>query len=118
MPTRIDPTINVLKGQLNGAAAKKGAEMIGKWEADLEKADWRVSKTIHANLVKLRHHLEGDKLDGATIAELLVKLGESTERAAAHAEGDNGGKLESLGQALVKAGEGLGGQRGTSRDED
>lgn len=118
MPTRIDPTINVLQGQLTGAAAKKGAEMIGKWEGDLEKADWRGAKTIHTNLVKLRHHLEGGHLDGMTIAELLIKLGESTERAANHAEKGNVDKLHSLGQALVKAGEGLGGQRGNGADED
>ena len=107
MPTRIDPTINVLKGQLHRAAVKKGAEIIRKWEPDLEKANWRGAKTIHGDPVKLRHHLEGDKLDGATIAELMVKLGESAERAAPHTEGNTSGKLESLGQVLVKAGEGL-----------
>ena len=107
MPTRIDPTINLLKGQLNGAAAKKGAEQIGKWEADLEKADWRGAKAIHENLVRLRHHLEGGDLNGATIADLLVKLGEETGRAASHAKGNTVGKLESLGQALVQAGQGL-----------
>ena len=58
-------------------------------------------------MVKLQHHLQSGTLDGATIAGLLVKLGESTERAAKHAEGNSAGKLESLGQALVKAGEGL-----------
>lgn len=107
MPTRIDPTINVLKGHLNGTAVKKGAEVISKWEADLEKVDWCGAKTIHGDLVKLRRHLEGNKQDGATIVELLVKLGESTERAATHAKGDTGTKLESLGQTLVKAGKGL-----------
>ena len=107
MPTRIDPTINLLKNQLTGAAAKKGAEMIGKWEADLEKADFTGAKTIHTDLVKLQHHLEGDALDGTTIAELMVKLGESTARAAKHTEGTTSSKLESLGQALVTAGEGL-----------
>ena len=107
MPTRIDPTINLLKSQLTGAAAKKGAEMIGKWEADLGKADFTGAKTIHTDLVKLQHHLEGDTLDGTTISELMVKLGESTARAAKHAEGNTSGKLESLGQALVTAGQGL-----------
>ena len=107
MTTKIDSTINVLKSHLTGAAAKKGAETIGQWEADLEKAEWRGAKTIHEDLVKLRHHLEGGAPDGAVIGALLVKLGESTERAAAHAEGDTGSKLESLGQALVRAGDGL-----------
>lgn len=97
MPTRIDPTINLLSGQLNVAAAKKGAEQIGKWEADLEKAEWRGATPIHADLVRLRHHLEGGDLDGTTIAGLLVKLGESTERAAEHAEGNTVGKLHKLG---------------------
>ncbi len=107
MSTNIDSTIHVLKGQLNAAAVQKGAQMIGKWEADLEHADWVGAKTIHADLVKLRHHLESGKLDGATIGKLLIKLGESTERAAIHAKGDTVDHLKSLGQALVKAGEGL-----------
>ena len=110
MPTRIDPTINVLKGQLNAAAAKKGVEMIGKWEGDLEKADWRGAKIIHENLGKLRRHLEGGELNGATIGGLLVTLGEETGRAASHAQGDTTGKLNSLSQALIDAGKGLGGQ--------
>lgn len=107
MTTQIESTIKFLQGHLTEAAAKKGAEAIGKWETDLEKADWRGAKVIHEDLVKLRHHLEGDKLDGGAIGELMVKLGESTTRAAAHAEGKDGGKLETLGQTLVKVGEGL-----------
>ncbi len=107
MSANIDSTINVLKGQLNAAAVQKGAQMISKWEADLDHADWLGAKTIHADLVKLRHHLEGGKLDGATIGKLLIKLGESTERAAVHAKGDTTDQLKSLGQTLVKAGEGL-----------
>lgn len=107
MPTRIDPTINLLQDLLSDTAAKKGAEIIGKWEGDIEKAEFTGAKTIHADLVKLQHHLQSGTLDGATIAGLLVKLSESTERAAKHAEGNSAGKLESLAQALVKAGEGL-----------
>jgi hypothetical protein len=107
MSTKIDSTIHLLTQKLTEAAVKHGAEMIGKWEADLEKAEWRGAKTIHADLTKLRHHLEGNTRDGVAIGELLIKLGESTERAAAHAESD-GDKLESLGQALISAGKGLG----------
>lgn len=107
MSTKIDSTLTLVKGHLTEAAVKHGAEMIGKWEADLEKAEWRGAKTIHADLTKLRHHLESDTRDGVAIGELLIKLGEATERAAAHAEG-GGGKIESLGQALVSAGKGLG----------
>ena len=107
MPTRIDPTIHLLQDLTSEAAAKKGAELIGKWEGDIEKAEFTGAKTIHADLIKLQHHLQGGSLDGATIGELLVKLGESTERAGKHAEGANVSKLESLGQALVKAGQGL-----------
>ena len=107
MPTNIDSTIHVLKGQLNATAVQKGTQMISKWEADLERADWLGAKTIHADLVKLRHHLEGGKLDGATIAKLLIKLGESTERAAVHTKDDTIGHLKSLSQALVKASESL-----------
>lgn len=107
MPIKIDSTISILTGQMTDAAVKKGVEMIGKWETDLEKAEFTGAKTIHADLVKLRHHLEGGDLDGAVIAELLVKMGKSTENAANHAKGETVGKLVSLGQALGKAGKSL-----------
>ncbi|THF69593.1 hypothetical protein E7T06_11285 [Deinococcus sp. Arct2-2] len=107
MPTKIDSTIGTLTGPLTSAAKKKGAQTIAKWEADLEKAEWTGAKTIHADLGKLRRHLEDGQTDGAALADLLVKLGESTERAAKQAKGSASGKLEGLGQALVKAGEGL-----------
>jgi hypothetical protein len=107
MSTKIDSTIHLLTEKLTEAAVKHGAEIIGKWEADLENAEWRGAKTIHTDLTKLRHHLEGDTRDGVAIGELLIKLGESTDLAATHSEGD-GGKIESLGQALISAGKGLG----------
>lgn len=112
MTTRIDLTFAILKDQLTKSAARKGAEIIGAWEADLEKANWRGAKTIHTDLVKLRRHLEagaveGGTLDGVLIGALMIKLGGSTMHAAAHAEGDPGRKLQSLGRALVAAGKGL-----------
>jgi uncharacterized protein YjbI with pentapeptide repeats len=109
MSKKIDATTELFKGKLTGAAVKTGAKMISKWEADLKEAEFTGAKTIHADLVKLRRHLEGDELDGATIGGLLVKLGGSTGRAATQAKGNNVGKLESLGQTLVKVGESLGG---------
>ena len=108
MTKSIDSTIELLKGKLTEAAAKKAPAAIQKWEDELEKADWRGAKTIHEDLGKLRRHLEGTSTDESTIGELLVKLGNSTSHAAAHAEGEGRTALESLGAALVKAGEGLG----------
>ena len=112
MTTTITSTLDVLKGHLIGAAAQKGAERIRQWEADLGGADWRGARAIRADLVKLRHHLEGSALedgapDGVVIGALLVKLGGATACAAAHAGGDTGGGLEHLGRALVQAGKGL-----------
>lgn len=107
MSTKIDSTIHLLSDKLTEAAAKHGAEIIGKWEADLEAADFRGAKTIHTDLGTLRHHLEGGTLDGAVVGELMVKLGEATERAAAHAEGTSGERLTKLGETLVTAGKGL-----------
>lgn len=106
MTSKIDQTVDLLQGSLT-KAADKGTDMLSKWESDLEKADWRGAKTIHEDLGKLRRQLEEDEPDGSAISELLVKLGESTKRAASQAEGDTVGELESLGDALVKAGEGL-----------
>jgi uncharacterized protein YjbI with pentapeptide repeats len=108
MSKKIDSTTELFQGKLSEAAIKQGAKMISKWQADLEKAEFSGAKTIHADLTKLRRHLEGDELDGATIGGLLVKLGGSTGRASKLAKGVTVGKLESLGQALVKAGESLG----------
>ena len=107
MTKSIDSTIELLKGKLTEAAAKKAPAAIQKWEDELEKADWRGAKTIHEDLGKLRRHLEGTSTDESTISELLIKLGNSTSHAAAHADGEGRTKLESLGSALVKAGEGL-----------
>jgi hypothetical protein len=104
MPTRIQPTVNALSGDLD---PKKGADLIGKWEADLEKADWRGAKTIHADLVALKKQLEGGAPDGAKIKELLGKLGQETLRAANHVEGATGQQLQELGRALEQAGSGL-----------
>ncbi len=108
MSTKIDSTIHLLTGQLAETAAKHGAEIISQWETDLEAADFRGAKTIHADLTKLRHHLEGSELSGVAIGELLVNLGGSTERAAAHAEGTQGERLAKMGEALISAGKGLG----------
>jgi uncharacterized protein YjbI with pentapeptide repeats len=109
MSKKIDSTTELFQGKLTGAAVKTGAKMISKWQTDLEKAEFSGAKTIHADLGKLRRHLEGDDLNGATIGELLVKLGRSTERAAKLAKGVTASKLENLGQTLVKAGESLSG---------
>lgn len=108
MSTKIDSTIHLLTDKLTEAAAKHGAEIIGKWETDLEAADFRGAKTIHADLTKLRHHLEGESLNGVAIGELLVNLGGSTERAAAHVEGTQAERLAKMGEALISAGKGLG----------
>ncbi len=110
MIKQVDSTIELLKGKLEEAAAKKAPAIIGKWEAEMEKAEWRGAKTIHEDLGKLRHHLEGDAHDKSAISELLVKLGHSTTHAAAHADGDDRKKLETLGGALVKAGQQLEGK--------
>lgn len=104
MPTRIQPTITALQGNLADVTPKRGAELIGRWTSDLESADWRGAKTIHADLVALQHQLEGGSPDGARIKDLLTKLGESTERAAAHVEGHTGEQLKELAGVLQQAG--------------
>lgn len=107
MPTRIQPTLTALQGSLTDLDPKKGADLIGKWTADMENADWRGAKTIHANLSALQKQLEGGSPDGAKIKELLTKLGEETGRAAAHAEGNTGSQLKQLAEALQQAGDSL-----------
>ena len=107
MATQVQSTIDALRGDLT-ALGGKGTDAIKKWEDKLESADWRGAKTIHEDLGKLRRHLEGDDLDPQKIGELLTKLGEATERAAEHAEGNSGAGLKDLAAALQEAGAGLG----------
>lgn len=106
MATQIQSTIDALQGNLT-QLGDKGTGAIQKWEDRLADADWRGAKTIHEDLGKLRRHLEGGDLDAAKIGELLVKLGEATERAAEHAEGAAGAGLKTLAATLQKAGAGL-----------
>ncbi|WP_424951387.1 hypothetical protein [Deinococcus sp.] len=107
MPTRIQPTVNALQGDLTSLDPKKGAELIDKWTADMENADWRGAKTIHANLVALKKQLEGGAPDGAKIKQLLTDLGEETSRAANHVQGSTGEGLQQLGKSLLDAGNSL-----------
>ncbi len=115
---KLDDTIEMLKGKLEQSAAKTAAKSIEKWETTLESAEWRGAKTIHEDLARLRKHLEGDNLDGAKIGELMIKLGESTSRAAGHEETKGIEKVEQLGHALVAAGEKLGGKRSENSQSD
>ncbi len=108
MSTSIDSTIHLLTEKLTEVAVKQGIETISHWEAEMKTADFRGADTIYDELTKLRHHLEGGSLSGVGIGELLVNLGGSTERAAAHAEGTQGEQLSKLGEALIKTGKGLG----------
>lgn len=107
MPTRIQPTLNALQGNVTDLDPKKGADLIDKWTADMENADWRGAKTIHGNLVSLKRELEGGEPDAAKIKDLLTKLGEETGRAAPHAQGNAGAQLEQLAEALKQAGNSL-----------
>ena len=108
---KLDDTLEMLKGKLDEAAAKTAAKSIQKWETTLEGAEWRGAKTIHEDLGRLRKHLEGDKLDGAKIGNLMVKLGESTSRVAGHEEQKGIEKVDQLGKALVAAGQKLGAKK-------
>ena len=106
MTTQIQSTIDALQGDLTSLGSQ-GTGAIQKWEDKLAEADWRGAKTIHEDLGRLRRELEGGAPDGAKIGELLTKLGESTERAAEHAEGASSAGLKTLAAALQKAGAGL-----------
>ena len=107
MPTRIQPTVNALQGDLTALDPKKGADLIDKWTADLESADWRGAKTIHANLVALKKQLEGGAPDGAKIKALLTDRSDETARSANHVEGNTRDQLQQLGKSLLDAGNSL-----------
>lgn len=106
MPTDIQTTIDTLSGDLSQIAPEDGTALIGSWLNDLEDADWRGAKTLHADLVSLRHQLESDAPDAGRISDLLVKLGESAERAAPEG-GQVGEQVTKLASTLMDAGKRL-----------
>lgn len=106
MPTDIQTTIDALAGDLSTLDASDGLGLIESWLSDLENADWRGAKTLHADLVSLRHQLESDAPDASRISELLVKMGESTERAAPDS-GQVGEQVTKLASTLMDAGKRL-----------
>ncbi|KQR27811.1 hypothetical protein [Deinococcus sp. Leaf326] len=106
MPTDIQTTIDALSGDLSKLDAGDGAALIESWLSDLENADWRGAKTLHADLVSLRHQLDSDAPDAGRISDLLVKLGESAERAAPDG-GQVGEQVTKLASTLMDAGKRL-----------
>lgn len=106
MPTDIQTTIDALSGDLSKLDAGDGAALIESWLSDLEDADWRGAKTLHADLVSLRHQLDSGEPDAGRISDLLVKLGESAERAAPEG-GQVGEQVTKLASTLMDAGKRL-----------
>ena len=101
----LDTTIKALGGSLTDLGVAKGVKNIDSWLETLADADFRGAQTIHANLEKLKTHLEAETPDGAAIGQLLKTLGEETGRAASHhADNAEGKKITQLAELLGSAG--------------
>ena len=97
---QFDATIKHLKEGIKGFTVSAAIKNIEGWEATLEKSDVTGVKTIHGNLEKLKKLLQAEKIDGAKVKELMVKLGEETVRVAGKADDKHADKIKALGEAV------------------
>ena len=100
--TRFETTINALKEGAQKFTAEKAVTNIEGWEDYLSKHDHEGVKAVVADLGKLKKMLQGEKLDGGKVTELLHKLGKDTIKVAGAGEGGNS-KMKELGELLSNA---------------
>jgi hypothetical protein len=95
----IDSTIAALQQGLTSIPAQDAIAIIESWQQQLEGLD------LAEDLGELKQALQSGDL--ATIAELLVDIGEDTSDSAASATGDVAMDVERLGELLAQAGQAL-----------
>lgn len=95
----VDSTIAALQQGLTSIPTAEAIAVIESWQQQLEGSD------LAEDLGELKQALQSG--DSATIAELLVDIGEDTSESAASATGDVAMKVEQLGELLSQAGQSL-----------
>jgi hypothetical protein len=95
----VDSTIAALHQGLTSIPTEDAITIIESWQQQLEGSD------LAEDLGELKQALQSG--DTATIAEIMVDLGEDTSESAASATGDVAMKVEQLGELLSQAGQSL-----------
>ena len=102
---QFDATIKHLKDGAKGFAIGAAVKNIEGWEASLEKVEAPAAKTIVKDLENLKKHLQAEKVDGAQVSKLVLKLGKETVAIAGKSEAKNADRIKALGEALAHAAE-------------
>lgn len=95
----IDSTISALQKDLTSIPSDQVMAIINTWQQQLSGTD------LAEDLGELKEAIASG--DTASIAEILVDLGEDTQNAGANATGDVANKVQRLGDMLAQAGNSL-----------
>jgi hypothetical protein len=101
--TRFETTINALKEGAKSFTAEKAVTNIEGWEEYLSKHEHAGVKSVVADLGKLKKLLQAGSLDGASIRQLLHKLGKDTASVAGKEESAVNSKVHELAKLLSAA---------------
>jgi hypothetical protein len=105
----LENTSAALEAGVTSLAPGTAIGVIDTWYGTLKNAERDDLHAIANLLAELKDELQADRLDGATIGSLLLRLGEQTTSAAADADDARlTPKLERLGALLSRGGTALG----------
>ncbi|MBC6990620.1 MULTISPECIES: hypothetical protein [Hymenobacter] len=100
----LDSTASLLAGDLQEESTKAGLDnILQRWIEDVKEADNPELHQIVIDLQQLKAHLGSGTYDNRLIGQLLGRLGENTIKSAVFATGNTQPRVESLGEALLKA---------------
>jgi len=106
----LEQTIAALDGGPMTLNPDSGLQIVRTWIDTLRSTERPVLLQVAALLEELEEQLAMDELDGPTIGDLMVRLGESTRSAADEANDERlMPRLDRLATVLVSAGQALGG---------
>lgn len=120
----LENTSAALEGGVTTLAPRTAIRVIETWYDTLKNAERDDLNAIANLLAELKDELQADELDGPTIGDLMLRLGEQTTSAAADADDARlSPKLEHLGTLLTRAGSALGAEpveshRGSAATQD
>lgn len=105
----LENTSAALEAGVTTLAPGAALRVIDTWYGTLKNAERDDLHAIANLLAELKDELQADRLDGAAIGSLMLRLGEQTTSAAADADDARlSPKLERLGTLLSRAGTTLG----------
>lgn len=105
----LENTSASLEAGVTMLAPSAAIRIIDTWYDTLKNAERDDLHTIANLLAELKDELQADRLDGPTIGNLMLRLGEQTTNAAVNADDARlSPKLEHLGTLLTRAGSALG----------